>query len=286
MNLFKTALLMSLMTGLFLVVGALIGGGPGMIIAFAIAAGMNLLAWWNSDKMLLSMYGARQVDANSSPDLFHIVERLAGQAKLPMPKVYITENPQPNAFATGRDPAHAAVCVTTGLLAAVSKEELAGVIAHELGHVKNRDTLTMTITAVIAGAIGMLANFAFFMGDRRNPLGLVGVLLVTMLAPVAAMLVQSAISRSREFEADKAGAELTGRPLWLADALAEIDRSARKTLNAPADANPATAHMFIINPLHGGLSGLFASHPATEERIARLRAMAGVSERPAAGPWG
>ena len=286
MNLFKTALLMSLMTGLFLVVGALIGGGPGMIIAFAMAAGMNLLAWWNSDKMLLSMYGAKQVDAASAPDLFHIVERLAGQARLPMPKVYITENPQPNAFATGRDPAHAAVCVTSGLLATVSKEELAGVIAHELGHVKNRDTLTMTITAVIAGAIGMLANFAFFMGDRRNPLGLVGVLLVTMLAPVAAMLVQSAISRSREFEADKAGAELTGRPLWLADALAQIDQSARKTLNAPADANPATAHMFIINPLHGGLSGLFASHPSTEERIARLRAMAGVSGRPAAGPWG
>lgn len=286
MNLFKTALLMSLMTGLFLVVGALIGGGPGMIIAFAVAAGMNLLAWWNSDKMLLSMYGAKQVDAASAPDLFHIVERLAGAARLPMPKVYITENPQPNAFATGRDPAHAAVCVTSGLLATVSKEELAGVIAHELGHVKNRDTLTMTITAVIAGAIGMLANFAFFMGDRRNPLGLVGVLLVTMLAPIAAMLVQSAISRSREFEADRAGAELTGRPLWLADALAQIDRSARQTLNAPADANPATAHMFIINPLHGGLSGLFASHPATEERIARLRAMAGVSERPAAGPWG
>jgi len=286
MNLFKTVFLMSLMTGLFLVIGAFIGGGVGMVVAFVLAAGMNLLAWWNSDKMLLSMYGAKQVDANSAPDLFHIVERLAGQAKLPMPKVYITENPQPNAFATGRDPAHAAVCVTSGLLAAVSKEELAGVIAHELGHVKNRDTLTMTITAVIAGAIGMLANFAFFMGDRRNPLGLVGVLLVTMLAPVAAMLVQAAISRSREFEADKAGAELTGRPLWLADALAEIDRSARKTLNAPADANPATAHMFIINPLHGGLSGLFASHPATEERIARLRAMAGVSERPATGPWG
>ena len=286
MNLFKTVFLMSLMTGLFLVVGALIGGGTGMVIAFAIAAGMNLLAWWNSDKMLLSMYGAKQVDATSAPDLFHIVERLAGQARLPMPKVYITENPQPNAFATGRDPAHAAVCVTSGLLATVSKEELAGVIAHELGHVKNRDTLTMTITAVIAGAIGMLANFAFFMGDRRNPLGLVGVLLVTMLAPLAAMLVQAAISRSREFEADKAGAELTGRPLWLADALAQIDQSARKTLNAPADANPATAHMFIINPLHGGLSGLFASHPATEERIARLRAMAGVPERPAAGPWG
>jgi heat shock protein HtpX len=276
---------MSLMTGLFLVVGALIGGGTGMIVAFVIAAGMNLVAYWNSDKMLLSMYGARQVDAASAPDLYHIVERLAGRAGLPMPKVYITENPQPNAFATGRDPAHAAVCVTTGLMASVSNEELAGVIAHELGHVKNRDTLTMTITAVIAGAIGMLANFAFFMGDRRNPLGLVGVLLVTLLAPVAAMLVQSAISRSREFEADRAGAELTGRPLWLADALAEIDRSARKTLNAPADANPATAHMFIINPLHGGLSGLFASHPPTEERIARLRAMAGVSA-PQAGPWG
>ena len=285
MNTFKTVMLMSLMTGLFLVVGALIGGGPGMAIAFLFAAGLNLLAYWNSDKVLLSMYGARQVDAASAPDLFHIVERLAAQAKLPMPKVYITENPQPNAFATGRSPEHAAVCVTSGLLASVSKEELAGVLGHELSHVKNRDTLTMTITAVIAGAIGMLANFAFFMGDRRNPLGLVGVLLVTLLAPIAAMLVQAAISRSREFEADRAGAELTGRPLWLADALAQIDRNARQTLNAPADANPATAHMFIINPLHGGLSGLFASHPSTEERIARLRAMAGVPERQA-GPWG
>src|ERR1700754_924037 len=285
MNMFKTVFLMSAMTGLFLVVGALIGGGPGMVIAFAIAAGMNLYAYWNSDKVLLSMYGARQVDAATAPDLFHIVERLAAQARLPMPKVYITENPQPNAFATGRSPGHAAVCVTSGLLAAVSKEELAGVIAHELGHVRNRDTLTMTITAVIAGAIGMLANFAFFMGDRRNPLGLIGVLLVTLLAPVAAMLVQAAISRSREFEADRAGAEVTGRPLWLADALSQIDRSARQTLNAPADANPATAHMFIINPLHGGLSGMFASHPATAERIARLRAMAGVPARQS-GPWG
>jgi heat shock protein HtpX len=231
------------------------------------------------------MYGARAVDAATAPDLVHIVERLAAQARLPVPKVYITENPQPNAFATGRNPEHAAVCVTSGLLAQVSKEELAGVIAHELGHVRNRDTLTMTITAVIAGAIGMLANFAFFMGGRRNPLGLVGVLLVTLLAPIAAMLVQAAISRSREFEADKAGAELTGRPLWLADALAQIDQSARTTLNAPADANPATAHMFIVNPLHGGLSGLFASHPATAERIARLRAMAGAPA-PQAGPWG
>ncbi len=285
MNLFKTVFLMSLLTGLFLVIGALIGGGPGMVIAFLFAAGLNLAAYWNSDKMLLSMYGARQVDATSSPDLVHIVERLAAQAHLPTPKVFISENPQPNAFATGRSPAHAAVCVTSGLLATVSNEELAGVIAHELGHVKNRDTLTMTMTAMIAGAIGMLANFAFFMGGRRNLLGLVGVLLVTLLAPIAAILVQAAISRSREFEADRAGAELTGRPLWLADALAQIDRSAQKTLNAPADANPATAHMFIINPLHGGMSGLFASHPATAERIARLRAMAGVPDQQA-GPWG
>lgn len=285
MNLFKTMFLMSLLTGLFLVVGALLGGGIGMVIAFALAAGMNLFAYWNSDRMLLSMYGARQVDEKSAPDLVHVVARLAAQANLPMPKVFIAENPQPNAFATGRSPEHAAVCVTSGLISRVNNQELAGVIAHELGHVRNRDTLTMTITAVIAGAIGMIANFAFFMGGRRNPLGLIGVLLVTLLAPIAAMLVQAAISRSREFEADRAGAQLTGRPLWLADALAEIDPAARRTLNAPADANPATAHMFIVNPLHGGLSGLFASHPSTEERIARLRAM--VPQPVAqAGPWG
>jgi heat shock protein HtpX len=197
MNTFKTGLLMSLMTGLFLVVGALVGGSSGMLFAFVMALGLNLFAYWNSDKMLLSMYGARPVDAASAPELYHIVERLAATAHLPMPKVYISENPQPNAFGTGRNPAHAAVCVTSGLLAKVTNEELAGVIAHELGHVRNHDTLTMTITAVIAGAIGMLANFAFFMGGRRNPLGLVGVLLVTLLAPFAAMLVQAAISRSR-----------------------------------------------------------------------------------------
>ncbi|MGH6828834.1 MAG: M48 family metalloprotease [Rhizomicrobium sp.] len=286
MNLFKTVFLMSLLTGLFLVVGALIGGGTGMVIAFAIAAGLNLFAYWNSDRMLLSMYGARQVDGTTAPDLVHIVQRLAAQAGLPAPKVFISTNPQPNAFATGRSPKHAAVCVTSGLLDRVNNQELAGVLAHELSHVKNRDTLTMTITAVIAGAVGMLANFAFFMGGRRNPLGLVGVLLVTLLAPVTAMLVQAAISRSREFEADRAGAELTGRPLWLADALSEIDRSARITLNPAADANPATAHMFIVNPLHGRLSGMFASHPSTEERIARLHAMVGQPAAVPAGPWG
>ena len=290
MNTFKTGLLMSLMTGLFLVVGAAVGGSTGMLFAFVMAAGLNLFAYWNSDKMLLSMYGARQVDAASAPDLYSIVQKLAGNAQLPMPKVFISENPQPNAFATGRNPEHAAVCVTSGLLARLSKEELAGVIAHELGHVRNRDTLTMTITAVIAGAIGMLAHMAFFMGgDRRNnALGLVGVLLVTLLAPFAAMLVQAAISRSREFEADRAGAEFTGKPLWLANALAAIDSSAQRTLNPAADANPATAHMFIVNPLHGGISGLFATHPATEERIARLRAMAGTPVTPTtrSGPWG
>ena len=288
MNTLRTGILMALLTGLFLAVGALVGGGPGMAIAFVFAAGINLMAYWNSDKMLLHMYGARQVDAASAPDLYRIVESLAKQAGLPMPRVFITENPQPNAFATGRDPEHAAVCVTSGLLASVNNEELAGVLAHELGHVRNRDTLTMTITAVIAGAVSMIANFAFFMGgDRRNnPLGLVGILLVTLLAPIAAVLVQAAISRSREFEADRAGAEITGRPLWLASALAEIDQAAKRIENYPADANHATAHMFIINPLHGGLSGLFASHPSTEDRIVRLRAMAGVPTTAPRGPWG
>src|SRR6478735_9160465 len=284
MNTLRTGMLMAALTGLFLVVGAMIGGTSGMLMAFAFALATNLFAYWNSDKVLLSMYGARQVDAQSAPELYNMVARLAEKAELPMPKVYITENPQPNAFATGRNPEHAAVCVTTGLLDQVSQEELAGVLAHELGHVKHRDTLTMTITAVMAGAISMLANMAFFMGgsrDREHPLGMVGMLLVTLLAPIAAVLVQAAISRSREFEADRAGAEITGRPLWLASALGQIERAAEHTENYPADANPATAHMFIINPLHGGgLTSLFASHPPTEERIARLRAMAGGAAIP------
>jgi len=290
MNTLRTGILMAALTGLFLAVGALVGGGTGVAVAFAIALAMNLFAYWNSDKVLLSMYGARQVDASSAPDLYRLVQRLAQQAQLPMPKVFITENPQPNAFATGRDPEHAAVCVTTGLLNQVSQEELAGVLAHELGHVKHRDTLTMTITAVMAGAISMLANMAFFMGgsrDREHPLGMVGMLLVTLLAPIAAVLVQAAISRSREFEADRAGAEITGRPMWLASALGQIEHAAQRIENYSADANPATAHMFIVNPLHGGISGLFATHPSTEERIARLRAMAGADATPVRkGPWG
>jgi len=291
MNVFRTGFLMALLTGIFLVVGYLLGGGPGMVIAFLFAAGTNLFAYWDSDKMVLSMYRARQVDNSSAPDLVHIVRQLSDADGLPMPKVFIAENDQPNAFSTGRSPEHAAVCVTTALLNRVSKEELAGVLAHELSHVKNRDTLTMTIVATLAGAVSMLANFAFFLGggDRRNnPLGFVGVLLVMLFAPIAAMLVQMAVSRSREFEADRSGAMLSGRPLWLASALRRIEDAAEQTENPEAETHPATAHMFIINPLHGGgHSSLFASHPSTDERIARLQAMAGeMGQAPKPGPWG
>jgi heat shock protein HtpX len=287
MNIMRTGLLMAGLTALFLLVGFLIGGETGMALAFAFAAGTNLFAYWNSDRVLLSMYGAREADETTAPDLVHLVRQLAGQAGLPMPKVFIAENDQPNAFATGRNPEHAALCVTSGLLARVNDEELAGVLAHELGHVKHRDTLTMTITATIAGAVSMLANTAlFFGGGRRNGLGFVGVLLIAILAPIAAMLVQMAISRSREFEADREGAEISGRPLWLASALQKIETAAAVTDNPEADANPATAHMFIVNPLHSGSwSGLFASHPSTEDRIARLRAMAGQTDAQPAGPW-
>jgi heat shock protein HtpX len=291
LNTLRTGLLMAALTGIFLAVGWLIGGETGMAIAFVFALGSNLLAYWNSDRMVLSMYGAKPVDEGSAPELVHLVRQLSQKAELPMPKVYIVQNDQPNAFATGRNPEHAAVCVTSGLMRRVNDEELAGVLAHELSHVKNRDTLTMTMTATIAGAISMLANFAFFMGgwgrgNRGNPLGLVGMLLVTLLAPLAAMLVQMAVSRTREFEADHSGALLSGRPLWLASALSRIEHGAEQTDNPQADANPATAHMFIVNPLHGGFSGLFASHPSTAERIARLNAMAAqMGQTQAAGPW-
>jgi heat shock protein HtpX len=279
MNTLRTGILMAAMTGLFLVIGYLIGGGTGMVVAFLFAAGSNLLAYWNSDKVLLRMYGAQAVDETSAPQLVGLVEQLSAKAGLPMPKVYVVDQPQPNAFATGRNPEHATVCVTRGLLTRVNDEELEGVLAHELCHVKNRDTLTMTITATITGAVAMLANFAFFMGGRRNnPLGFVGVILVTVLAPVATMLVQMAVSRSREFEADHFGAELSGRPLWLASALKRVESGAID--------NPELAHMFIVNPLAGSrLSGLFASHPSTEERVARLEAMAKNMGQVTAGPW-
>jgi heat shock protein HtpX len=268
------------MTALFLVVGYAIGGRSGMVIAFAFACLTNLFAYWNADKMVLRMYRAQEIDRAAAPDFYDLVAELARRAELPMPKVYIIDNPQPNAFATGRNPEHAAVAATTGILQTLSREELAGVMAHELSHVKHRDSLTMTITACLSGAIGMLANFAqmslLFGGsrDREHPLGGLGALLAAIVAPLAAMLVQFAISRSREYEADRMGAEICGQPRWLASALAKISQGAAAIPNAEAEANPATAHLFIINPLHGGgIASLFSTHPSTEERIARLLAM-------------
>jgi heat shock protein HtpX len=292
----RTFLLLALLTGLFLVIGALIAGRQGMIIAFVIALAMNLFAYWNSDRMVLSMYGAREVDEASAPQLFALVRDLARRAGLPMPKVYMIENDQPNAFATGRNPEHAAVAVNTGLMRLLTPEEVAGVLAHELSHVRHRDTLTMTMTAVIAGAIGMLANFAFFFGgmrgDRRDGggVGAIAGLFIMLFAPLAATLVQLAISRTREFEADRSGAEISGNPLWLASALGKLERGAQVVDNPTAEGNPATAHMFIVNPLHRrSIGSLFATHPPIEERIRRLEAMAaaqGQSEPTRRGPWG
>lgn len=288
MNYARTGLLLAAMTGLFLACGYLIGGASGMVIAFGIAVAMNAFAYWNADKVVLRMYKAREVDARSAPALYGIVEQLAHRADLPMPKVYIIENDQPNAFATGRNPENAAVAATTGLLRTLSHEEIAGVMAHELTHVRNRDTLTMTVTATIAGAISMLANMAMFAGmfgghdNRNNPLGMVGVLLVAILAPLGAMLVQMAISRTREYSADRGGAEISGHPLWLASALEKLERSAQAIDNPAAERNPASANLFIVNPLHAhGIGGLFRTHPSTADRVRKLREMAGV-----AGPWG
>lgn len=275
MNLFKTAILLAGLTALFMGVGFMIGGESGMIIAFVIAAGMNVFSWWNSGKMVLRMHHAREVDRTSAPELVSMVEDLALNAELPMPKVYILDTDQPNAFATGRSPEHAAVAASTGLLNRLTSEEVAAVMAHELAHIKNRDTLTMTITATLAGAIGMLANFAFFFrGNRDNPLGFIGVLATMILAPMAASLVQMAISRAREYEADRDGAEICGNPLWLAGALEKIEHYARGTMNEDAEAAPATAHLFIINPLNGqSMDNLFSTHPNTGNRIAALQAL-------------
>lgn len=293
MSFFRTAMLMAAMTALFLFVGFLLAGEAGILIALVLAGGMNLFAWWNSDKMVLRQQGAREVDARSAPDLYALVRDLAGRAGLPMPRVYVMETAQPNAFATGRNPENAAVAVTTGLMQGLSREELAGVIAHELAHIQNRDTLIMTITATFAGAISMLANFALFFGNNRNnPLGIVGVLAMMILAPLAAALVQMAISRTREYAADRAGAEICGRPLWLASALERIQAGAARIDNHAAERNPATAHMFIINPLHAHAHDrLFSTHPATANRVAALHALARemgeaapVSAR-TRGPW-
>ena len=310
MNMMRTAMLLALMTALFMGVGYLIGGSGGMMIAFLIAAGMNLFSYWNADKMVLRMHHAVEVDERNAPEYYRIVRDLVARAGLPMPKIYLIDNPQPNAFATGRNPQNAAVAATTGLLNRLSYEEVAGVMAHELAHVQHRDTLTMTITATLAGAISMLGNFAFFFGGNRennNPLGFVGVLVAMIVAPLAAAIVQMAVSRTREYAADRRGAEICGHPLWLASALGKIASNVQRIHNDDAERNPATAHLFIINPLSGErMDNLFSTHPNTENRIAALEAMAqdstgGTSSQPrpqpraeaparqptpTSGPWG
>jgi heat shock protein HtpX len=306
MNYFKTAILLAGLTALFMGVGYLIGGQTGAMIALVIAAGMNVFSYWNSDKMVLSMHGAHPVDESTAPDLVRMVRDLANRAGLPMPRVFIMDNPQPNAFATGRDPEHAAVAVTSGLLNMLSREEAAGVIAHELAHIKNRDTLIMTITATLAGAISMIAQFGMFFGGNRNSnngFGIIGTLAMVILAPLAAMLVQMAISRTREYSADRMGATILGSPAPLMSGLVKIENAAHQIENPTAEANPASAHMFIINPLTGGhgWDNLFATHPSTQNRIAALQQLAAemghsgggftsAPRRPAAppagSPWG
>ncbi len=272
MNYFRTGLLLAAMTGLFLAVGYLLGGSGGMAIAFVIALAINAFSYWNSDKMVLRMYGAREATEGSHPNYHRMIRDLSASAGLPMPKVYVMDNPQPNAFATGRNPENAAVAATTGLLAQLNDREIAGVMAHELAHIKNRDTLIMTVTATIAGAVSMLANFAFIFGrGRDNPIGFIGTLAIMILAPLGAMLVQMAISRTREYAADRMGAQISGDPKALASALEKISKMAHSVENTPAERNPATAHMFIINPLSGKrMDKLFSTHPNTENRIAAL----------------
>ena len=281
----KTTFLLAALTALFLGIGYLLGGQTGALVALVISLGMNIFSWWNSDRMVLRMHHAEPVDERSAPELYRLVARLARRAGLPVPRIYLIHTDQPNAFATGRDPEHGVVAITTGLINLLDEEELAGVIAHELAHIKNRDTLIMTVTATIAGAISMLANFAMFFGgrDRNNPLGFIGTLLLMILAPLAAMLVQMAISRTREYAADREGAEIAGNPLWLARALEKIEAYARGIPNPYAEEHPETAHLFIVNPLTGeGMDNLFSTHPNTENRIRALLEMAremGITER-------
>jgi heat shock protein HtpX len=282
-NLLKTAVLMAAITALFMVIGAYVGGRQGMTFALLLAIGMNFFSYWFSDKLVLRMYDAHQVDETSAPQFVRTIRELATQAGLPMPRVYLIEEDAPNAFATGRDPQHAAVAATTGILRVLTDRELRGVMAHELAHVKHRDILISTVSATMAGAISMLANFAMFFGGRDSegrPANPIAGLLVALLAPLAAALIQMAISRAREFEADRGGAEISGDPRALASALDKIRHYAEGVPLAAAERNPSTAQMMIINPLSGGgLRGLFSTHPSTDERIERLLAMAAAAGR-------
>lgn len=287
MNLVKTGLLLAALTALFGVVGYALGGGTGMVMALALAAATNVYAYWNSDRLALAAHGAQEVDERSAPDLVALVRELAGRAGVPMPRVYVLDEAQPNAFATGRDPQHSAVAVSQGLLQALPRDELAGVIAHELAHIRNRDTLIMTVSATVAGAISTLAQFGFMFGgrgdSRPNPLV---TLASALLAPFAAMIIQFAISRSREYVADRDGAAICGNPLGLASALQRIEAGVHQVANPNAEARPATAPLFIVNPLAGGgIDNLFSTHPSTANRVAALQQQA-REMGPAAAPGG
>lgn len=286
---FRTFILLAGLTALFAVIGYLLGGAVGATGALVVAAGMNLFAWWGSDGMVLRMHKAQPVTEAEAPQLYRMTRDLAARAAIPMPALYLIHEDQPNAFATGRSPERGAVAVNTGLLDLMTQEEVAGVVAHELAHIKNRDTLIMAITATLAGAIGFLAQFGMMVGrgreQRPNPIAMIAMMI---LGPLAAMLVQMAISRAREFEADAEGARICGDPSWLANGLAKLERGKIGRVNQSAEAHPASAHMFIINPLSGlRLDRLFSTHPPTEQRIARLMAMGGGTPAPArtTSPW-
>jgi heat shock protein HtpX len=279
-NFLKTGLLLVVLTAIFLGTGAFVGGRSGLWIAFGIAVVTNLLTFWKSDKLVLRMHGAQQVDAQSAPDFHRLIQDLSQRAGLPMPRLYLMTSPQPNAFATGRNPQNAALCASTGLIDMLTYEEVAGVMSHELAHIKNRDTLTMTVAASIGGAISMFANMLqlgmLFGGNNNRRSGVFGTLVASLVAPFAAMLVQTAISRSREYQADQIGARICGNPLWLASALVKIQNAVRGGMRMESTERiPASAHLFIINPLTGrGLSSLFSTHPSTEDRVAELEKLA------------
>lgn len=292
----KTFLLLAALTALLLFAGFALGGEQGVVIALLAAGAMNLFAWWGSDRMVLRMTNAQPVSRAEAPQLYDMTERLAQRAGIPMPKLYVIHEDQPNAFATGRSPERGVVAVNTGLLDLMNEREVAGVIAHELAHIKNRDTLIMAVTATIAGAIGFLAQFGFLLsrGQNRNgsPFGAIGLILLMIVGPIAAMIVQFAISRAREYEADAEGARICGDPSWLASGLSQLERYKQGRVNQTAEANPAIAHMYIINPLSGlRLDALFSTHPPTEERIRRLTALGGPAAaarlpETGASPWG